>query len=101
MGETIGVVSHAFRHGEIEGWERLVYIAASPGGWLLHNLRRRGAPLVVPASLRPGGALGGLVRLRKISPADGAPTLPTPPLQWTGAPVAVLPPAPAAERQYR
>ena len=28
MGQTIGVASHPLRHHEIEGWERMVYVAA-------------------------------------------------------------------------
>jgi hypothetical protein len=52
MGETIGVASRPFKHGEIEGWERMVYIAASPSGWPLHNLQRPAEPPGTTSSLR-------------------------------------------------
>lgn len=43
MGETIGVASKPTTSEGIEVWQRMVYIAAEQGGWVLHNLRRPGA----------------------------------------------------------
>ena len=52
MGETIGVASHPVTSEGIEVWQRIVYIAAEPGGWVLHNARRPGLPPTHVVSLR-------------------------------------------------
>ena len=52
MGETIGVASHPITSEGIEVWQRIVYIAAEEGGWVLHNLDRPGLPPARVASLR-------------------------------------------------
>ena len=42
LGRTIGVASHPVTSHGIEVWQRMVYIAAEHGGWVLYNLRRPG-----------------------------------------------------------
>jgi hypothetical protein len=52
MGETIGVAAGPLVAAEIQGWRRMVYLAPSPTGWVLHDLMRPGEPPPAVASLR-------------------------------------------------
>jgi hypothetical protein len=39
IGKSIGIAADPSEHGGIQGWRRLVYIARTEQGWVLHNLR--------------------------------------------------------------
>lgn len=43
IGKSIGVAADSSEHGGIQGWRRMVYIAPTEQGWVLHTLRTTAA----------------------------------------------------------
>ena len=80
IGKSIGVAADPSEDGGIQGWRRMVYIARTDAGWVLHNLRTTGDRPTLVGSLE-----------QACRQAIGA-------LQGWDSPAAVLPPNTSLER---
>ena len=51
IGKSIGVAADPSEHSGIQTWRRMVYIAPTDEGWVLHNLRTTGDGPILVGSL--------------------------------------------------